>query len=101
MSLGYLVGEAEVNQTLEQFKEIYPTRQLIVVYASNREGDRIMVMFPSEEKLGISELENYYKNFIEFSVPKGILVIKNDLTSFARKVTLIQLGSRKPRGILD
>ena len=83
------MGEAEVDQSLEQFKEIYPTRQLIVVYASNREGDRIMVMFPSEEKLGISELENYYKNFIEFSVPKGILVVKNDLTSFARKVHLL------------
>ena len=45
-----------------------------------------MVMFPNEEKLGISELENYYKNFVEFSVPKGILVIKNELTSHAKKV---------------
>ena len=62
---------------------------MIVVYASNRDGDRIMVMFPNEEKLGISELENYYKNFVEFSVPKGILVIKNELTSHAKKVLYI------------
>jgi len=57
-----------------------------VVWASNREQESIIVMFPGEEKLGISELENYYKKFIESSVPKGILVIKNDLTSHAKKV---------------
>ena len=57
-----------------------------MVYASNRDGDSIMVMFPNEEKLGISELENYYKSFIDISVPRGILVIKNDLTSHAKKV---------------
>jgi len=50
-----------------------------------------MVMFPNEEKLGISELENYYKNFVEFSVPKGILVIKNELTSHAKKVLYITI----------
>jgi hypothetical protein len=59
---------------------------MIVVYADNREGDSMMVMFPSEEKLGISELENHYKKFVEYSVPRGILVIKNDLTSHAKKV---------------
>ena len=45
-----------------------------------------MVMFPDDEKLGISELENLYKNFIDLEIPKGILIIKNDLTSHARKV---------------
>ena len=50
-----------------------------------------MVMFPNEEKLGISELENYYKNFVEFSVPKGILVIKKELTSHAKKVLYITI----------
>ena len=45
-------------------------------------------MFPHEEKLGVSELENYYKNFLEFSVPKGILVIKNYLTTHAKNVFL-------------
>jgi hypothetical protein len=45
-----------------------------------------MVMFPNEDKLGISELENYYKSFVEISVPRGILVIKNELTSHAKKV---------------
>ena len=61
-----------------------------------------MVMFPNEEKLGISELENYYKNFVEFSVPKGILVIKNELTSHAKKVLyIINKGIRKSRRILN
>ena len=67
----------------------------MVVYASNREGDSLMVMFPHEEKLGISELETYYKSFIEMSVPRGILIIKNDLTSHAKKVYLIYVGFGK------
>jgi hypothetical protein len=82
------VGDEEVNQTFDEFKALYQTRESIVVWASNREQDSIIVMFPSEEKLGISELENYYKKFIESSVPKGILVIKHDLTSHAKKVRI-------------
>ena len=60
-----------------------------------------MVMFPDDEKLGISELENLYKNFIDLEIPKGILIIKNDLTSHARKVYIFLFGIRKSRRILD
>lgn len=86
---GYIVGDEEVNQTFDEFKQLYQSREAIVVWASNRDQDSIIVMFPSEEKLGISELENYYKKFIESSVPRGILVIKNDLTSHAKKVCIL------------
>jgi len=54
-----------------------------------------MVMFPNEEKLGISELETYYKSVMEMSVPRAILVIKNDLTSHAKKVLFFISGFRK------
>merc|ERR1719192_1670213 len=87
---GYVIPEDELNKSFDSFKSDYderPTRVEFKIYAVHQDDDtnNILVFFPEEEKLGVPTIKEVCKTMEENEVTKGIIVMKVDVTAFARK----------------
>lgn len=45
----------------------------------------MFVMFPDEEKISVGDLEKYAKTMVNNDVPRGIIVIKGEITKKAKE----------------
>ncbi|KAI0987857.1 hypothetical protein GJ496_000807 [Pomphorhynchus laevis] len=100
---GYLVTQDELDQTLENFKEMFgdkpsdgrPKRsELIILVAHNDDqNNQMFVFFPDEPKVGTSQLRAYCKRMQEEGIERAILVVKQGLTPTAKQ-TLNDLESK-------
>ena len=87
---GYVIPEDELNQSFATFKSRYdeqPSRVHFKVYAVHQDDDtnNILVFFPEEEKLGVPTIKEVCKTMEENEVGKGIIVMKVEVTAFARR----------------
>uniref|UniRef100_A0A061QSZ9 DNA-directed RNA polymerase II subunit E n=1 Tax=Tetraselmis sp. GSL018 TaxID=582737 RepID=A0A061QSZ9_9CHLO len=95
---GYLIAEAELNQTKEQFTDKHgdePSRENLTVLVCKQDDptDQIFVFFPEELKIGVVTIKTYFNRMKEDGVNRAIMVMPGELTSFA-KTTLQDISSK-------
>ncbi|XP_015898402.2 DNA-directed RNA polymerases II and IV subunit 5A [Ziziphus jujuba] len=85
----YLVGDFEINMSKEQFKGKYGEnmkREDLTINKAKRSdsSDQIYVFFPEEQKVGVKTMKTYTNRMKSENVFRAILVVQQNLTSFAR-----------------
>ncbi|PWA60008.1 DNA-directed RNA polymerase, RPB5 subunit [Artemisia annua] len=85
----YLVGEFEIEMDKRQFINKYGDnmkREDLVISKSlkNDSSEQIYVFFPDEAKVGVKTIKNYIERMKKENVTRGILVVQQNLTPFAR-----------------
>ena len=98
---GYIVPDEHIQMTTEEFRMHYgdePSREglSILVVKADDPNDQIFVFFPLDEKVGVKPLNAYYLRMKEQRVNRAIVVVKNNLTPFA-KTLLKELASKSVR----
>ena len=86
---GYIVDEDALNMTTEDFKNRFgenPSREnlTILVEKTDDSTDQLFVFFPEDEKVGVKPIKTYCKRMKEVNVLRAIIVVKINLTPFAR-----------------
>ncbi|CAG0880640.1 unnamed protein product [Cyprideis torosa] len=104
---GYLVTQAELDQTLENFKEMFgdkpserrPARSdLILLVAHNDDPtDQMFVFFPDDVKIGIKVIKTYCQRMQEENITRAIIVVQQGMTPSAKQ-SLIDMA---PKYILE
>ncbi|XP_010930084.1 DNA-directed RNA polymerases II and IV subunit 5A [Elaeis guineensis] len=87
---GYLVLDLEINmnklQFLEKFGEGVKREDLVINKAKkNDPADQIYVFFPNDAKVGVKQIKQYVERMKAENVTRGILVVQQALTPFARQ----------------
>ena len=92
---GYLVTSDELDQTLEQFKEIFgdkpslgqPSRGKLVVLVSHKENpdDQMYVFFPDDPKVGLSTIKSYVGMMKDQGIKHAILVVSQGISPIAKR----------------
>ncbi|XP_010928511.1 DNA-directed RNA polymerases II and IV subunit 5A [Elaeis guineensis] len=87
---GYLVLDLEINmnkrQFLEKFGEGVKREDLVINKAKkNDPADQIYVFFPNDAKVGVKQIKQYVERMKAENVVRGILVVQQALTPFARQ----------------
>jgi DNA-directed RNA polymerases I, II, and III subunit RPABC1 len=86
---GYIVPDEHIQMTTDEFRLHYgeePAREnlSILVVKADDPTDQIFVFFPSDEKVGVKPIKSYCLRMKEQTVYKAIIVVKNNLTPFAK-----------------
>uniref|UniRef100_A0A7S1SMF5 DNA-directed RNA polymerases I, II, and III subunit RPABC1 n=1 Tax=Tetraselmis chuii TaxID=63592 RepID=A0A7S1SMF5_9CHLO len=95
---GYLVSEAELNQSKENFTDKFgdePLRDQLTILVCKQEDptDQIFVFFPDEVKIGVSTIKTYFNRMKDEAVHRAVMVMPGTLTSFA-KTSLQDISSK-------
>ncbi|KAI9208673.1 RNA polymerase Rpb5, C-terminal domain-containing protein [Polychytrium aggregatum] len=90
---GYLVSTAELEMSLDEFRETYSKNRHIdrqsLIFAAGRENDendKLLVFFAEDESVGIKPIKRICERMIVEGVVKGILIYQKQLTPSANKV---------------
>lgn len=86
---GYIVDEAAVNMTTEDFRTKFgdaPSREnlTILVEKADDPTDQLFVFFPEDEKVGVKPIKVYCQRMKEEGVMRAIICVKVNLTPFAK-----------------
>nr|CAD1823245.1 unnamed protein product [Ananas comosus var. bracteatus] len=89
----YLVLDVEIEmnkrQFLDKFGEAVRREDLVINKAKkNDPSDQIYVFFPEEPKVGVKQIKQYIERMKAENVMRGILVVQQNLTPFARSSLL-------------
>eukprot|EP00580_Thalassiosira_gravida_P000075 CAMPEP_0201610316 /NCGR_PEP_ID=MMETSP0492-20130828/16538_1 /ASSEMBLY_ACC=CAM_ASM_000837 /TAXON_ID=420259 /ORGANISM="Thalassiosira gravida, Strain GMp14c1" /LENGTH=225 /DNA_ID=CAMNT_0048076109 /DNA_START=77 /DNA_END=754 /DNA_ORIENTATION=+ len=90
---GYMVSremrEMTPNNFTQRFGE-YPSREglTILVEKSDDETDQLFVFFPEDEKVGVKPIKILTDRMKDESVSNAILVLRGDITPFAKQAVL-------------
>mmetsp|Transcript_47235 Transcript_47235/g.78360 ORF Transcript_47235/g.78360 Transcript_47235/m.78360 type:complete len:214 (-) Transcript_47235:137-778(-) len=87
---GYLIEDDDLNKSFDEFRSMYDeygTRSRFKIYAVHQDdgNDNILIFFPEEEKLGVPTIKEVCKTMEDNEVSKGIIVMKVEVTAFARR----------------
>jgi len=89
---GYLVAQSYFDETLDIFKEkalvdsVMRRDNLTLLFKLKDDpAEQIFVFFPDEGKIGVKPIRNYCDKMKEEGVQKAVLVLKQQLTSFAKQ----------------
>ncbi|KAJ3411961.1 DNA-directed RNA polymerases II 24 kDa polypeptide (RNA polymerase II subunit 5) [Chytridiales sp. JEL 0842] len=89
---GYLVGENELNISLEDFKNehlrggLIDRSSLTFLVEHKDEHDQLLVFFTEDETVGIKPIKKICERMISQSIMKAILIYQKNLTPSAHKV---------------
>lgn len=86
---GYIVDEDALNMNTDDFKNRFgenPSREnlTILVEKTDDSNDQLFVFFPEDDKVGVKPIKTYCKRMKEGNVLRAIIVVKINLTPFAR-----------------
>ncbi len=100
----YIVTTDELEQTLEQFKQLYgehpsqgePSRSKLVVLVSHIDDatDQMYVFFPEEAKVGVKTIQAYIKKMEEEEITRAIIVVNTGMSPSAKKVNFFLFYSK-------
>lgn len=103
----YLVTQAELDQTLDQFKETYgdrpsqgkPSRSDLVVLVAHNDDptDQMFVFFPEDPKVGIKTMKSYCQRMQEENISRAIIIVQQGMTPSAKQA----LVDMAPKYILE
>lgn len=102
---GYLVTQEELDQTLDQFKELYgnsPAERkrsnlIVLVAHTDDPTDQMFVFFPDEPKVGIKTIKSYCQRMQEENISRAIIVVQQGMTPSAKQ-SLVDMA---PKYILE
>jgi DNA-directed RNA polymerase I, II, and III subunit RPABC1 len=101
---GYLVTQEELDQTLEQFKDLYGTSSdrkrgnlIVLVAHTDDPTDQMFVFFPDEPKVGIKTIKAYCHRMQEENISRAIIVVQQGMTPSAKQ-SLVDMA---PKYILE
>ncbi|KAJ3697372.1 hypothetical protein LUZ61_001077 [Rhynchospora tenuis] len=86
---GYLVVDHEVSMTKDEFVHKFGVdirREDLTINKTlkNDSSQQIYVFFPDDAKVGVKQIKQYVEKMKSENVNRGILVVRTDLTPFAR-----------------
>mmetsp|Transcript_3401 Transcript_3401/g.5297 ORF Transcript_3401/g.5297 Transcript_3401/m.5297 type:complete len:213 (+) Transcript_3401:65-703(+) len=86
---GYIVDESAINMDTEGFRNKFgdsPSREnlTLLVEKADDPSDQLFVFFPEDEKVGVKPIKTYCQRMKDESVTKAIIVVKINLTPFAK-----------------
>ena len=95
---GYVVSDEELSMSTDDFKSRFgdePPREQLTILTDKADdpSDQLFVFFPADEKVGVGPIKTYVLRMKEENVVRAIIVIKNDLTHFAKQAVR-ELASR-------
>jgi len=87
---GYIVDEAAINMTTDDFKvkfgeSVARENLTILVEKTDDPSDQLFVFFPDDEKVGVKPIKTYCQRMKEENVFRAIIVVKVSLTPFAKQ----------------
>ncbi|KHJ77630.1 RNA polymerase Rpb5 protein [Oesophagostomum dentatum] len=95
---GYLVTQEELDQTLDEFKEMFGDRpserkparsDLTILVAHNDDPtDQMFVFFPEDTKIGIKTIKAICQQMQEQTITRAIIVVQSGMTPSAKQVDL-------------
>merc|ERR1712137_61422 len=89
---GYVITQAELNMTFEDFTYKFPLKDM-----SDRKGleisrgktndplDKILVTFPDDAKVGVSDFKRYLETMKKNEIQRAIVVVQQDITPYSQK----------------
>ncbi|KAJ3675699.1 hypothetical protein LUZ60_004741 [Juncus effusus] len=84
----YLVLDSEISMSKTDFVDRYGNsmdRDNMTICKSKKNSDeKVYVFFPDEPKVGVKQIKQYVERMKNDNVNNGILVVKSNLTPFAR-----------------
>ena len=88
----YNVTQEALHQTAEQFieeKGANPARSAMTMLMEHEENldDKMFVFFPDDEKVGVKPIREYGDQMKQDGVNKAIIVVRGNLTPFAKTAT--------------
>jgi DNA-directed RNA polymerases I, II, and III subunit RPABC1 len=98
---GYAVNDEELDLTVEGFVARYGDdarreQMEILTEKCDDPSEQLFVFFPGDEKVGVAPIKNYVLRMKDEGVTRTIIVIKKDLTPFAKQA-IRELASRNYR----
>jgi len=87
---GYIVTQADLHLTLDQFKDKYgdaPTRDSLTMLHQMRDDPecQIFVFFEDEPKVGVKPIKKNLERMQKEEVSRAIMVVQQCLTAFAKQ----------------
>jgi DNA-directed RNA polymerase I, II, and III subunit RPABC1 len=76
-------GYESESEILTEEKINKMSKEQMTLIAS-KDSEKIIVFFSEEEKLGVKPVRNYYEKMISLDINNAILVVKENITSFAK-----------------
>ncbi|KHJ86123.1 RNA polymerase Rpb5 domain protein [Oesophagostomum dentatum] len=104
---GYLVTQEELDQTLDEFKEMFGDRpserkparsDLTILVAHNDDPtDQMFVFFPEDTKIGIKTIKAICQQMQEQTITRAIIVVQSGMTPSAKQA----IADMAPKYILE
>ncbi|VDK46716.1 unnamed protein product [Cylicostephanus goldi] len=104
---GYLVTQEELDQTLDEFKEMFGDRpserkparsDLTILVAHNDDPtDQMFVFFPEDTKIGIKTIKAICQQMQEQTITRAIIVVQTGMTPSAKQA----IADMAPKYILE
>jgi len=87
---GYIVTTADMNMTLDDFKEKYgeaPQRESLTMMHQMRDDpeSQIFVFFEDDPKVGVKPIKKYLERMQKEEVNRAVMVVQQGLTAFAKQ----------------
>ena len=83
----YVVPEENILTYEEILKKTKP-ELTIIAENINDHSDKISVFFLDDDKIGVKHVRSYYEELSSNNIKNGILIVKEDITSFAKNEIL-------------
>jgi len=97
----YIVSELDLNQTFNDFKTSFTTRDAALSFLVNARDDatkQLMVFGAEEDKIGVKPIKEYVTRMEAANVQRAILVLKRGITPFARRILQEMASPSSPIG---
>ncbi|KAI8830728.1 RNA polymerase [Chytriomyces cf. hyalinus JEL632] len=91
---GFLVGEHELNMSLDQFKadhyraQVIDRASLTFLVEHKDDHEQLLVFFTDEETVGIKPIKKVCERMMQQSIMKAILIYREKLTPSSNKVIM-------------
>jgi len=92
---GYIVTQDELEQTIDEFKEVYgdkpsekrPSRNELTLLVSHNDDptDQMYVFFPEDPKIGIKTIKAICQQMQEVNVTRAIIIVQHGMTPSAKQ----------------
>merc|ERR1719473_835513 len=95
---GYVVSDRFLNETLDQFQQLWEDlgdgggqgerrdRLIILVEKELDSSDKLLVFFPSErKKMGVKPIRQYAQLMEDKNIKRAIVIVQHQLTPFAKQ----------------